>query len=142
MSIVYTEKMEQNYARSRKKPSKEPFFKKYLHYVFCLIIALIAYLSIYILIKNVYPSQIQNFLFTNSYLPFFVLLFIANFFLITFLSLNSRLGFLGAFSLNCLFYLKINQIKFDFLSLSFVLISTLLLASLVFFAKIKKTLAF
>lgn len=134
--------MEQNYARSRKKPSKEPFFKKYLHYIFCLIIALIAYFSIYILVKNVYPSQIQNFLFTNSYLPFFALLFLANFFLITFLSLNSRLGFLGAFSINCLFYLKANQIKFDLLSLGFILLSTFILAGLLFFDKFKKTLAF
>jgi hypothetical protein len=142
MPLVYTENMEQNYARSRRKPVKDPFLKKYFRYIFCLIIALIAYLSIYLLLKNVYPSQIQNVLFANSYLPFFTLLFIANFFLLTFLSHNSRLGLLGAFLINFLFYLKINQIKFDFLSLSFVLLSTLFLAGLLFFDKFKKTMAF
>lgn len=134
--------MEQNYARSRRKPVKDPFFKKHLRYILCLIIALITYLSIYLLLKNIYPSQIQNVLFTNSYLPFFTLLFLANFFLLTFLSLNSRIGVLGAFLINSFFYLKINQIKFDLLSLSFLVIGAIILASLLFFDKIKKTLAF
>lgn len=132
--------MENNQARSRLKPKKEPFLKKYLHYIFCLLIALFCYFLLYLLVNKVYPSQIQNFLFKNSYLPFFSLIFIANFFFFTFLFLNKNIGLAVAIIINLVIYLKIVDIKFDLSSFFVILLISLILILLIFFETIKKTI--
>ncbi len=130
--------MEKNQARSRLKPKKESLLKKYLHYIFCLLIALFVYFLLYLLLSKVYPSQIQNFLFKNSYLPFLLLVFIANFFLFTFLSLNKRFGLIIAFLINLIIYFRISDINFDLLSCLTILLIILVLVVFVFWEKIKK----
>jgi hypothetical protein len=130
--------MEKNQARSRLKPKKESLLKKYLHYIFCLLIALFAYFLLYLLLSKVYPSQIQNFLFKNSYLPFLLLVFIANFFIFTFLSLNKRFGLIIAFLINFIIYFRISDINFDLISCLTILLIILVLFVLVFWEKIKK----
>lgn len=130
--------MEKNQARSRLKPKKDFFLKKHLHYILSLFIALIAYFLLYLLISKIYPSQIQNFIFKNSYLPFFLLTFIANFFLFTFLLLNKNLGLIIAFFINLMLYFKIVNISFDLLSFLTILLITSALVCLTFFEKVKK----
>lgn len=130
--------MDKNQARSRLKPKKSPFFKKYLSYVYCLLIAVVAYSTLYLLINKVYPSQIQNFLFKNSYLPFFLNLFVANFLFFTFVFLNKKIGLIIAFFINLIFYFKINNIHFDLISCLFILLITIVFILLIFFENIKK----
>lgn len=128
--------MEKNQARSRLKPKKEFFLKKHLRYIFSLFVALIAYFLLYLLISKVYPSQIQNFLFKNSYLPFFLLTFIANFFFFTFLLLNKNLGLIIAFFINLVLYFKVLSIEFDFLSLLIIFLIVTALISLAFLPRL------
>jgi len=100
----------------------------YWRYIVCLLIAALAYYGLFLLINKVYPSQIQHFLWTNSYLPFFALFFLGNFFLLTFLFLDKKIGFYLSLWLNLLLYLKISQIKFDFYGIIFlVLLAAILL---------------
>ncbi len=130
--------MDQNQARSRLKPKKAPFFKKYLSYIYCLLISLVGYFLLYLLISKIYPNQIQNFIFKNSYLPFFLILFLANFFFFTFLFLNKKIGVVIAFFINLLLYFKINEISFDSASVLTVIIATATLVCLTFFRELKK----
>ena len=132
--------MDKNQARSRLKPKKPPFFKKYLNYIYCLIIALVIYFLLYLLISKIYPAQIQNFLFKNSYLPFFFILFFANFFLLTFIFLNKKIGLISSFSINLILYFKINNLHFDLASILVVVLIITILALLVFFEEIKKVI--
>ena len=132
--------MDKNQARSRLKPKKEPFFKKYLAYVYCLLIAIVAYFALYILVSKVYPSQVQNFLFKNSYLPFFLNLFVANFLFFTFVFLNKKIGLIFAFFINLIIYFKINNIYFDLISYLFILLTTGVLIFLIFFENIKQVI--
>lgn len=132
--------MDQNQARSRLKPKKAPFFKKYLSYIYCLLISLMGYFLFYLLISKVYPTQIQNFIFKNSYLPFFLLLFIANFFFFAFLFLNKKIGVIIAFLINLLLYFKINDLSFDWLSFLVIILIIIVLSTLIFFEEIKKTI--
>ena len=132
--------MDENQARSRLKPKKPAFFKKYLNYIYCFIIALIIYFLLYLLISNIYPAQIQNFLFKNSYLPFFFMLFFANFFLLTFIFLNKRIGLINSFFINLILYFKINDLYFDLASILVVILIIAILALLVFFEEIKEVI--
>jgi len=123
--------MEKNQARSRLKPKKDSLLKRYLHYVFCLLIALFAYFLIYLLLTKVYPNQIQNFIFKNSYLPLFLLISIANFFFFTFLLLNKKHGFIIAFIINLILYFRISHIYFNaasFLVIFLISLGLILLA--------------
>lgn len=124
--------MEKIQARSRLKPKKEPTYKKYLQYIFCLFVALIAYFLIYLLIKNVYPTQIQNFILKNSYSPLILLAFVANFFLFTFILLNKKYGLIIAFIINLIFYFRLNQINFDLAGLLIIFLISTGLVLLVF----------
>jgi len=130
--------MEKNQARSRLKPKKETLWRRYLRYSFCLFLALGAYLALYFLLNRFYPSQMQNFLFKNSYLPFFLLVFVANFLFFTFCSLSKNFGFIIAFLINLILYFKINDIYFDLTGFLAIFFITLILSGLVFFEKIKK----
>ena len=128
--------MEQNQARSRLKPKKVPFFKKYLHFMPCFLLALGTYFLLYLLIRKIYPTQIQNFVIKNSYFPFFALLFVANFFFFTFLFLNQKIGLLLALFINLILYFRLNQFVFNgpnFLSLSLL---TVIFALLIWSEKI------
>jgi hypothetical protein len=107
----------------------------YWRYLICLVIASIAYYGLFLLVNQVYPSQIQHFLWTNSYLPFFVLLFLGNFFLLTFLFLNKKIGFYLALWLNLAVYLKISQVELDFYGVGFLVLVAMTLFLLVKYKK-------
>jgi ABC-type polysaccharide transport system permease subunit len=130
--------MEKNQARSRLRPKKATLWQRYVHYIFCLLLALGAYLALYLFLNKFYPSQVQNFLFKNSYLPFFLLTFLANFFLFTFLLLDKSFGFVIAFFINLILYFRISDIYFDLSCFLTIFLITLALSSLIFFEKIKQ----
>lgn len=132
--------MDHNQARSRLKPKNPPFFKKYLNYTYCLLLALLMYFLLYLLISKIYPNQIQNFLFKNSYLPFFSILFLANFFFFTFVFLDKKIGIIISFLINLLFYFKINDINLDLISVVTIILTISTLTFLTFFTEIKKTI--
>ncbi len=130
--------MVENQARSRrklkeiKKTVDLSFLKKYWHYIFCLFIAIFCYFLLYLLLSKVYPNQIQNFIFKNSFLPLFSLLFIANFFLFTFFFLNKKIGFIFAFIINLILYFKISHIYFNFAAILAIALLGLILTLLAF----------
>lgn len=130
--------MDKNQARSRLKPKKAPFFKKYLNYVYCLLVSFFGYFLLYLLVSKIYPAQIQHFLFKNSYLPFFLILFLANFFLFTFIFLNKKIGLISAFLINLLLYLKISNINFDLMSFLIIILISIILTLLIFFEELRK----
>ena len=132
--------MDKNQARSRLKPKKPPFFKKYLNYIYFLLLAILMYFLLYLLVSRVYPNQVQNFIFKNSYLPFFSILFIANFFLFAFVFLNKKIGIIVSFLINLLFYFKINDINFNLSSILIIIFITCVLTSLTFLTELKKVI--
>lgn len=130
--------MLENQAPSRRRPKEIKksvnlkFLKKYWHYIFCLFIAIFCYFLLYLLLSKVYPSQIQNFIFKNSYLPLFLLLFIGDFFLFTFLFLNKKIGFVLAFMVNFILYFKISHIYFNFAAILIIILFGIALTLLAF----------
>lgn len=89
--------------------------------------AILAYLALYWLLSHFYPNQVQHWLWPNSFLPVLTLLFVGNFFLLTFIFLDKKIGLLLAIIINWLAYLRLQQFVWDWT----VLVSTLLLAGLV-----------
>ncbi len=65
------------------------------------------------LINTFHPEEVRNFLLPNSFLPFHVLLFIANFFLLTFLTLSRRWGLLLTTVIAWLLFLKLQNFTLD-----------------------------
>lgn len=75
---------------------------------------------LFFLIFFVSPSSIKNWLIPNSYLPFFFLLVGTEFFLLSFIFLNSFLGAWWTIMLTCIIFLRIQQVVFGpFLSVFF-----------------------
>lgn len=84
---------------------------KYDQHIPTLVLALLSYAAVGYLVFNIHPGSIQNWLFPNSYLPFHLLWFTANFFLFSFLLLNSRRGYLVAFFLAIVGFLTLQSFK-------------------------------
>ena len=106
--------------------------KEHLKYSFVLILALFSFYSLYLLCQNFYPEQIQNLIIKNSYLPFFFLFFITNFFLFTFISLNKKIGLLGSFILSFSLYLKLIKVRLSLISILTVVVFSLVLFFILF----------
>lgn len=90
-----------------------PQIRRYIRAIPCLLIALCFYSALYYLMHAVYPNQVQDWLFPNSYLPFMTLLLFGNFFLFTFVTLSARYGLLLALTSNWLIYIRLLTISFD-----------------------------
>jgi len=73
-----------------------------------LFLSLPFYLGVYWHLRYISPEHIRHILIPNSYLPFQVYLFLGNFFLLSFLFLNVRRGFLVSlgFALSLFFQLQ------------------------------------
>jgi len=78
-----------------------------------LILATLFYIAVYWLLTNIHPIKISNLILPNSYLPFHVLLWLANFFLFTFLTLSKRWGLLIALVIQWLLFLKLQNFNLD-----------------------------
>lgn len=94
-----------------------------------LILSLPFWFAIFKILTNVSPDQIKNFLITNSYLPLTLSVFLALFFTFSFITLNSKIGFLISLFFTILLYLKLINVIFDIYLIIFIFI--LFLTSLV-----------
>ena len=106
--------------------------KEHLKYSFALVLSLFSFYTIYLLCQSFYPEQIQNLLIKNSYLLFFILLFLANFFLFTFIFLNKKVGLLSSFVLSFSLYLKLIKVKFSLISILTIIVFSLILFFVLF----------
>ncbi len=85
------------------------FFKNYLAYLQVLTLAIIFYLGTGVLLNYVEPKSIANWFWPDSYLPLQLLIFGGNFFLLTFLTQNRRLGLWGALTIATWLFFKLNH---------------------------------
>lgn len=88
-----------------------PLFERYSPYLPTLFVGVALYIVVGYILLNVHPTSWQNILFPNSYLPFHLVLFLANFFVFSFLLLSSRRGYLAACVLGILVFLKLQQVQ-------------------------------
>lgn len=88
-------------------------FQLRLKYGLALLLALLAYYSLYWLISNFYPEQLQDVLLENAYLPVFTLLFLANYLFFSFLFLKQEPALLLSFLLNFYLFLRLQKVNFD-----------------------------
>lgn len=95
--------------RSPAVPS--PTIQRYLRHLPILFFSLIFYGTLIFLTKNYYPDAIRHFILPNTYLPFQLLLFLANWSLFSFIFLHTRRGFLISLILQMLIFLKLQQIS-------------------------------
>lgn len=86
--------------------------KKYLSHLATLILAIFFYYLIWLLMHQVYPAQIKNFIIINAYLPLALLFFLANFFAFSFLLLSSKKGFVLSLLLTLFLEIYLQKIWF------------------------------
>lgn len=108
------------------KVSRNETIQNYLQLIPTLTMAMLCYFGLWLLIKFIYPSSIQNWIFPNSYLPFHLLFGLGNFFLFSFISRRKIWGFMVSVLIGWLVFLKLQQIEIDFwaISSSFILAIT------------------
>jgi hypothetical protein len=88
-----------------------PWLSHYAKHTPTLVIGIIGYVVVGYLLVTIQPTTVQHILFANSYLPFHIVWFIANFFLFSFLLLNSRRGYIVAVGLGILGFLKLQRFE-------------------------------
>lgn len=106
--------------------------KEHFQYSFVLLLSLICFYLLYLLCRNFYPEQIQNFIIKNSYSAFFIPFFISNFLFFTFIFLNKKIGLLVAFFLSFSLYLKFLNVEINIFSIAITLLINTVLAFLLF----------
>lgn len=112
---------------------------KYLQHLPALILSFLFYLIIFFIFKNFSPELFKNIILENSYLPVLILLFLANFFLFSFIFLNSIKGFVYSFYLLLIVFFKIQDVIFNF-PLILILVVSLIVFEIIFkvFSRIRK----
>lgn len=86
---------------------------QHLRYSLALFLSLGLFTTLFFLLRNVYPEQIANFLFPQSYLPFFFLLWLASFFFFAFLFLDKKKAFLLSNLVTFYCFLRLQRIEID-----------------------------
>ncbi len=86
---------------------------KYLRHLPTLLLSLPFYMGVVLILQKVPPQNLKNFLIPNLYLPFQIALFLGNFFLFSFLCLNSRRGFLLSLLIQTLVFFKLQSVVFN-----------------------------
>lgn len=84
--------------------------KKYLKHLLLLFLSIPFYAGAYYIFTYIHPVKIQHFLIPNTYLPLQLVLFLGNFFLFSYLLLNTRRGFELSFFLMLTLFLKLQLI--------------------------------
>lgn len=85
-------------------------FPRYIRHLPTLLISLPFYAGVYLILTRINPHTIEDFLIPNTYLPLQLVLFLANFFLFSFLLLKSRRGFEVSLLINWGVFLKLQAI--------------------------------
>ena len=121
-------------AKSRIKTSKKPqrkiktpqlhfstgLSKKYLKHLPLLLLSMPFYTGAYYIFINIHPDKIKHFLIPNTYLPLQLVLFGGNFFLFSYLLLNTRRGFGISLFIALTLFLKLQLIT-NYLTVAIVL---------------------
>lgn len=114
-------------ARSRLQPSFDPpvatfqrqppelpkWTEAYIGHLPTLFVSGALYVAVLFFVTKVRPESVQNVLFPSSYFPFHVLLFLANFFLFSFIFLNTRRGYLVAFMIMMWMFARLQNFTFS-----------------------------
>lgn len=99
------------------------FWKKYFVHLPTLLMGILFYSGVFLLVNNVYPQKIKDFLIPNLYLPLQLLLFLGNFFFLSYLWLNSRRGLLISLLINCWLFFKLLKVSnYQFILIIFFLL--------------------
>lgn len=87
--------------------------QEYFKHIPTLLLSLPFYWLTYFLFKNIYPTQIKDFLLINTYLPLQIPFFLGNFFLLSFLTLKSRRGAFLSLLFSFMLFLKLQSVVLD-----------------------------
>jgi len=98
-----------------RKKSSSASLVMHLKHLPTLILSLFFYFLLFIVFVNFDPSSLKNIVLQNSYFPVLVLFFFSNFFLFSFIFLNSFKGFIYSLYFLLIFFLKIQHVVFDFI---------------------------
>lgn len=118
--------LSQNNTKNRNRQSSNLYSKHLL----LLILSGVFYLIVFYLLTNFPPKSVANVPLTNLYLPLLLPFFLANYFLISFILLNTKRGFIFSLLLTCLLFFKLQQISFEvwwliILTLIFIVFGTI-----------------
>lgn len=86
---------------------------RYLKHLPTLLIGLIFSAVVYLIITRVEPSSIRHVILPNSYLPLLLAVFLACFFIFSFVLLNTRRGFFSALIVMIVLFLRVQQVIFS-----------------------------
>jgi len=103
---------------------------KYLQHLPTLILGIFFYIILFFIFNNFDPDLLKNIILPNSYLAVLLIFFIANFFLFSFIFLNSIRGFIYSLFILLIIFFKIQNVVFDGILLSILILSILLFESL------------
>jgi len=116
-----------NLNSSQKQLTHLNILKRYLSHTPTLILGLFFSYTLIQFLNRVHPSNVKHFLLPNSYLPLLLLVFFAGFFLLSFLLLNSRRGFIGSLWLTIMLFLHVQRV---IISIQAIIISLFILMAL------------
>lgn len=95
-----------------KKSSRSISWITYFKHLPTLVLSLIFYGILFIILTRVDPDTIKNVIAPGFYLPFLLILFLANLFLFSFLFLNSKRGLFYSLLLTTIVFLKMQSVVF------------------------------
>ncbi|NCN87540.1 MAG: hypothetical protein GW941_01445 [Candidatus Pacebacteria bacterium] len=98
--------------RNKKKESVY-FLKNYLSHLPALFMAGLFYIILLMVMVNINPDLIKDFILPSTYLPVLALIFLANFFLLSFIFLNSKRGLFYTTLLTIITFLKFQKVIFE-----------------------------
>ena len=96
------------------KSNSDSILVSYLRHSPTLLISLPFYYLIYYIFNNVFPDEIANFPFYNSYLGLLLPFCVANMLLLSYLFLNSRIGAFCSLILTISLFLKLQHFIFPY----------------------------
>ncbi len=122
-------------AKSRIKTIKKPqlkikapqlhfslrLLKKYLRHLPLLLLSMPFYGGAYYIFSHIHPAKIKHFLIPNTYLPLQLILFGGNFFLFSYLLLNTKRGLRMSILIGLILFLKLELIT-NYLAVAAVLL--------------------
>jgi hypothetical protein len=101
-----------------KSRKKQNLLLRYFKHLPTFALALFFYFLLFLIFNNFDPPLFKDIILENSYLPILILFFVANFFLFSFIFLNSVKGFIYSFYFLLIIFLKMQSVVFDFLLIS------------------------
>ncbi len=98
-------------AVSKKNIAIAPALQSRLWRIYLLVFATIGYAGVWYLLRTVYPSEIANVLFPQSFLPLQLALLVGNFFAFSWLFMNSARGLRASILVGVFLSLKLQHVE-------------------------------